>query len=126
MKLNRNLILPIQCLKVDKTKIDFNELNKLFKKEIPFIISDCNIIKDPNASNSDLIKLLLNKNIYKVSASLDKTFSGMANEHSQIEMDVQEYLDYKGNINLYLSQINLLENKNLKNCLNYNKLTEIR
>jgi hypothetical protein len=64
----------------------------------------------------------------RVSASLDKSFSGDAINHSQIEMSLDEYFKYIGDITLYMTQINLLElhsSEKLKEIISYSNLENL-
>ena len=83
-----------------------------------------NIEKEENISDyKDESSIFLPK--LSISASLDNKFSGNVLEHNQIEMTIDEYISYRGEINLYLSQINLINLDHLNNMLRFQNLEKI-
>ena len=137
------------------TYIETNSVKKLIRAEVPFKIKNFDIFKDDwlklidehgqgksfsehilryffqrdeNISNDLNNGDTLDSNKINISGSLDSNFSGNVLEHFQIRMTIDEYINYEGEINLYLSQINLLNDSTLsnklKNILNYSKLED--
>lgn len=129
MKTNKEIIYKLKCLKFNmKDEGDKNKesIKMLLEKETPFVITDSNIMNKPEGlSSENIIRMILDDRL-KVSAAVDNVFSGTALEHSQIEMNLDEYFHYKGGLNLYISQINLLGYKDLENIISFKKLEILR
>lgn len=133
-------------------KVNISFIEELIKNEIPFKIINARLINkefdlETNENNVFISQKFIRnlvireseqininnisgntKTTIRVSASLDKSFTGDAINHSQIEMSLDEYFEYKGEINLYLTQLNLLElhsSNKLQEKISYSKLENI-
>lgn len=104
-------------------------IDLLIKNQVPFIlkgfvnineeyISSFTKANNPNMAaesiQTQLLKFLFkDNNPLKISASQNGLFSGVAEDFSQVSANIDQYLNYEGNLKLYLSQIdikNKLEN----------------
>lgn len=140
--MNKNLIFNFKCLELnfnqqEKDIASYKRLiNQLISSELPFKIKNFKMLNE-YSDTKEIIKQCLSpktQNLqekFKISASMDKSFSGNSLEHSQIEMSLDEYFNYKGEITLYLSQINLLQTKDknqqngLEKVLHYSIIEEL-
>ena len=96
---------------------DFNRdlLNFLIENEIPFKIINIDLSK---ISKDEILRTLFRSNEQiQISVSENLSFSGAITEHNQINMNLDNYLQYDGSLHLYLGQINLIENQMLNDVI---------
>lgn len=122
--------------------ININEINKIYRK----IKNEENnnnknnenlsnvILENKNSNNNEniqnkILKILFSKKEnLKISISQNNIFSGQLKNFSQIETNLNQYIDYEGNLNLYLSQINIKEKLSVlkeNNFLQFEKIKKI-
>jgi hypothetical protein len=138
--MNDRLLFDFQIIQIDWIHLLNSEEDRykklifnLIRSELPFKITNSQVYSFNNSYED--VKKLIRSEVISINASLDQTYSGISDKHSQIEMSHDIYFstseksknsEQSGNLenndfpqlSLYLSQYNLLEKWNKKELCN--------